>query len=158
MWIKALFISIATLLLLLFGFYKFMTYDRSYEWTILFEETVERAIQNSDFKLVEARSIDHRQINISPIKRFRIKIQEQLSEIDLMNFGSEYGLQMTLENATTPELSRLNIKGYCIGDHVVAIEIEYSKMKQEELLDIQRKFSNIFSNYSITWTKIDTTR
>ncbi len=137
----------------LIGFYKFMTYDRNYEWAKLFYEVTDNTLKNTEFKITKSDSINIDSIKIPTEKKIKLKIQKNLNQIGLMYFGKEYGEQITVQNQENNKYKLLKIKGFCVGDHLIAIEIDYSNLTKKDLNLLQEKFSQSFKNYKINWTE-----
>ncbi|UOE37010.1 hypothetical protein [Chryseobacterium oryzae] len=150
--IKNITIIILIIILSLIGFYKFITYDRNYEWAKLFYEVTENTLKNTEFKIIKTNSINIDSIKILPEKKIKLEIQKKLNKIGLMNYGNEYGEQVIVQNLKNTKSKLLKIKGFCVGDHLIAIEIEYSNLTKNEVNKLQDKFSQSFKNYKITWT------
>ena len=88
---KKILIIITVILISLFGFYKFMTYDRNYTWTKEFEESVKNTTKNTKFKIQKIEKTKVENVKLPFERNLKIKIQKALSEVGLMNYGTEFG-------------------------------------------------------------------
>lgn len=151
---KKLIIGLILLYLGLVGFYKFMTYDRSYEWAKMFYDITKTTIKTTNFKIVEINTTEINSIKIPTEKRIKLKIQKELNKIGLMNYGKEYEQEIKIQNSENIA-KYLNVKGFCLGDHLIAIEIEYSRLTPKERKEIKENFSHAFNTYKINWINLD---
>ncbi len=135
-----------------FCFYKFMTYDRNYTWAKEYKEELKSIAEKSGFKFQQTYKLDVLEIKISTEKAVKIKIQKFLSKINLMTYGHEFG-EMT-KFTEYNKLGILNCKGYCLGDHLIGLEIEYSNIKDTILDDFKDKLEKQFDSYKIRWTQL----
>jgi len=143
---------ILVLLLGLFGFYKFMTYDRNYTLTKEYKEELKTVAEEFGFKIEKTDEIDVVQINRPTDKTVKIKIQKVLSKVNLMTYGHEFGeiSKLTSDNKE----GFFNYKGWCLSDHLIGLEIEYGNIDDTTLNSFKDKLEKQFDNYKIKWTQL----
>lgn len=129
-----------------------MTYDRNYTWAKEYPTEVISAIKDSDFKFLKSEEINPENIDLPNEKWIKLKIQNILSKVNLMSYGTEHGQEITL-NSTKSE-QKLICKGWCLSDHLIGIEIAYQNLDSKELTELKQRFENQFPNYKIIWTEI----
>lgn len=141
-----------TLGLLLFVFYKFMTYERNYIWAKEYKEELKTIVRKSGFRIGKTDEIDVAEIKRSNKKILKIKIQKVLGTFKLMNYGHEFGesTKFTLEKKD----GFLNCKGWCLDDHLIGLEIEYSNVDYVTLETFKSNIEKQFYNYKIIWTQL----
>ena len=149
---KKILIIIITILISLIGFYKFMTYDRNYTWTKEFEESVINTTKNTKFKIQKIEKTEVENIKLPFERNLKIKIQKLLSEVGLMNYGTEFGEIIYLVSDKPNEV--LKIKSWCLSDHIIGIEITEENIEIENLNAIRKNIETEFDNYKIVWTKL----
>ena len=136
----------------LFCFYKFMTYDRNYSWAKEYKDEIIMVAEISGFKVSQTDEIDVEKIKRSTEKTMKIKIQKILSKVDLMNYGHEFGESTTFTSGNTNGF--LNCKGWCLDDHLIGLEIEYKNISATEFIGLKDNFEKHFDNYKIIWTQL----
>jgi len=136
----------------LFCFYKFMTYDRNYTWAKEYKNEIIMVAEKSGFKISQTYEIEVAEIKRSAEKTIKIRIQKFLSKVNLMNYGREFGESTTLTLDSTTGF--LNCKGWCLGDHLIGLEIVYSKIDKPTLIRLKDNFEKQFNNYKIIWTRL----
>ncbi len=141
-----------TVLVGLFGFYKFMTYDRNYSWAKEYKEELKTVAEESGFKIEQTDEIDVSEIKRSSEKTVKIKIQKALSYVNLMTYGHEFGERTKLTAETNEGF--LNCKGWCLDDHLIGLEIEYSNIDETTLTNFKNNLEKQFDNYKIKWTRL----
>jgi hypothetical protein len=136
----------------LFCFYKFMTYDRNYTWAKEYKYEIITVTEKSGFKVSQTDEIEVAEIKRSTEKTIKIRIQKILSNLNLMNYGHEFGESTTLTSDSTTGF--LNCKGWCLDDYLIGLEIEYSNIDEPTLISLKDNFEKQFNNYKIIWTRI----
>ena len=132
------------------GFYKFMTYDRSYNWVKQLQYETESLTKVHDFRLKEISNIEVKNIKLPNERLLKIKIQKLLSFFNLMNYGQEFGKSLKYTSKDNSEI--IIIKAWCMNDHVIGIEIELLNIDETKSQNIKNKFTAYFFNYTIIWT------
>jgi hypothetical protein len=148
--IKAL-TSILILLLGIIGFYKFMTYDRAYVWSKELEYEVSAVAKVYGFNIDKSEEINVNSIKLPPERAIKVFIQEALSKVHLMNYGQEFGESILLTSDSGNSI--LRCKGWCLGDHVIGLEIESHNIDEVTLNNLKGDFEKHFDNYKIVWTR-----
>ncbi len=129
-----------------------MTYDRKYNWTKGFEEEISNVSKKFGFLILKSDIVNVDNIKLSKERTIKINIQKALSRIGLMNYGEEFGQTIILKSENTDQI--LKCKAWCLGDHIMGIEIEYGKFGSYPLNNIKQEFQKKFVNYKIIWTEI----
>ena len=150
--IKKIVFYILLSLIGLFGFYKFMTYDRNYTWTKELEEEVKITSKIYGFNIVKTNRIEIDDIKLPTERAIKIRIQKALNNLGLMNYGQEFGQTFLLNSVNTKQL--INCKAWCLSDHVIGLEIEYKNIEKDCLNNIKQEFKKQFDNYKIVWTEL----
>ena len=129
-----------------------MTYDRNYTWAKEYKEELKTVIEKSGLKLGQTYEIEIAEIKRSSEKTIKIKIQKVLSNFNLMTYGHEFGerTKLTVEN----KKGFLNCKGWCLDDHLIGLEFEYSNIDERTLTSFKNKIEKEFYNYKIIWTQL----
>ncbi|MEG0187713.1 hypothetical protein [Algoriella sp.] len=148
---KKILIIILITLITLFGFYKFMTYDRNYSWSKKIEESVEYATKNTKFTVQKIEKIEVEKIKLPLERHIKIRIQKALNKVGLMSYGTEFGTIIYLVSDKPNEV--LKVKSWCLSDHIIGIEISEQNIDNESLKEIRRNFETEFNNYKIVWSK-----
>jgi hypothetical protein len=128
-----------------------MTYDRNYTWTKEFEESVKNATINTKFIFQKVERIEVEKVKLPFERNLKIKIQKALSKVKLMNYGTEFGEVIYL--VTDKPNEKLKVKSWCLGDHIIGIEISEQNIEIENLKMIRKNIEKEFYNYRIVWTK-----
>ena len=149
---KKTFLFILLTGIIFIAFYFFMTYDRNYTWSKEFQQEVILATTKSNFKIQRMKQIEADNIKLPLEKSLKLKIQKKLNSIGLMNDGTEYGEIIYLVSENPQEI--LHFKNYCLGDHIIGLEVEYKNIPNDRLKIIQNETERQFGNYKIIWTKI----
>jgi hypothetical protein len=149
---KKIIIIVFIILISIIGFYKFMTYDRNYSWTKEFEEKIENATKNTNFRIQKTEKNVVKNVKLSFEKNLKIKIQKSLNKVGLMNYGTEFGEIIYLVSDNPNEI--LKVKSWCLSDHIIGIEIIEQDIEKENLNVIRKNIETEFNNYEIIWTKI----
>jgi len=149
---KKILLFVLVTLLGLFGFYKFMTYDRNYTWSKEINEEAKNISKVYGLSVAKTNRVNVDEIKLPAERALKIKIQKSLNKVGLMNYGQEFGETILLTNTNTEEL--INFKSWCLGDHVIGIEIEYSNIEQNSFANLKQEFENHFNNYKIVWTEL----
>ncbi|MCK8143224.1 hypothetical protein MW871_15855 [Flavobacterium sp. I-SCBP12n] len=149
---KKILIIFFTILISLFGFYKFMTYDRNYTWTKEFEESVKNATKNTKFTIQKIEKTEVENVKLPFERNLKIKIQKALSEVGLMNYGTEFSETIYLVSDNPREI--LQVKSWCLSDHIIGIEIIEKNIKEENLNVIRKNIEVEFNNYKIVCKKL----
>jgi hypothetical protein len=136
----------------LFGCYKFMTYDINYTWAKEYKDALTTVAEKRGFKVTQIDEIGVSEIKRSTEKIIKIRFQKVLSSINLMNYGHEFGESITLTSDNSTRL--LNCKGWCLDDHLIGLEIEYSYIDDVTLKNLKDDFEHQFDNYKIIWTQL----
>ena len=126
----------------LFGFYKFMTYDRNYTWAKEYKEELKTVAEKSGFKTQQTDKIDVVEIRRSTEKTVKIKIQKVLGKVNLMTYGHEFG-EITKLTADNKE-GFFNCKGWCLDDHLIGLEIEYKDIDNTTLYGFKNNLDKQF--------------
>lgn len=136
----------------LVGFYKFMTYDRTYTWAKEYKYDLKAVAEKRGFKESQIKEINVSEIKRSTEKIIKINIQKALSSINLMQYGHEFGESITFisDNST----GFLNCKGWCLNDHLIGLEIEYNNIDEVTLRKLKDDIELQFDNYKIKWTQL----
>lgn len=150
--IRNILTSFLVLIVCLCGFYKFMTYDRNYTWTKEFDDEIKSVAKSFGFYVIKTDRISVVNIKLPTERAIKIRIQKFLSQINLMNYDQEFGQNSLLITDNTNEL--LNCKGWCLGDHLIGIEIEYKNIHKDTLKNLKDSFEKQFDNYKIIWTHL----
>jgi hypothetical protein len=129
-----------------------MTYDRKYTWSKEFEYEVNEVAENYDFNIIKSEKINVVVIKLPIERAIKISIQKLLSKVNLMPYSHEFGQNISLSTDNTKEL--LNCKGWCLGDHLIGLEIEYKNIDESTLANLKDSFENQFSDYKIIWTQL----
>lgn len=74
-----------------------------------------------------------------------------MSKVGLMNYGTEFGEIIYLVSENPNEI--LKVKSWCVGDHIIGIEIIEKNTREVNLNTILKNIENVFKNYHIIWTK-----
>lgn len=143
---------IIVLIVGLWGFYKFMTYDRNYTWAKEYKDELTTVTEKKGFKVTETDGISVSEIKRSTEKIIKIKIQKALSSINLMDYGLEFGEIITLTSNNSTGI--INCKGWCLDDHLIGLEVEYRNVDDATLKNLKRDFEQQFDNYKIIWTQL----
>lgn len=140
------------LVAVLSGFYKFMTYDRSYTWVKEYKEELKTIAEKSGFQMGKTDEIDVAKIQRSREKTIKINIQRVLGSFNLMTYGHEFGerTRLTTEN----NQGFIHCKGWCLDDHLIGLEIEYSNIDETKLASFKDHLEQRFENYRIKWTPL----
>lgn len=151
---RAIIISTFILILIVgtIGFYKFMTYDRKYNWSKEFETEIKNVASDLEYNIVEVKEIKVDDITLPKERALKVHIQKTLSKIKITNYAEEFGQYIVLKSEDSTEL--VNCKGWCLGDHLIGIEIEYKNINENTLNKLKNSFKKQFINYGIIWTKI----
>lgn len=136
----------------IFAFHYFMTNNRDYVWAKEFNEEVTSSTKKLNFKITGTEEITVDDIKLPFVKSIQLNCQKTLNEFGLMNYGQEFGQVISLTSDNKDE--NLNFKGWCLGDHVVGLEIEYKNLDDSTLNKVKRNVGRHFSNYTIIWTKM----
>jgi hypothetical protein len=137
----------------MYGFFQFMTHGRDYLWSKEYKELLQEIISRVGMEPTQTTRIEVRTIQRSTRKKIQIVIQSLLSKVDLMPYASEYG-ESTLFKSQDSE-GYLNCKGWCSGDYLIGMEIEYYKIEAPTLQELKAALDKPFYNYRIVWTPID---
>ena len=130
-----------------------MTYDRTYVWSKEFYDKIENAIKNSEFKIVERKELNTiENIKLPTERKIKIQIQKSLSKFDLMNYGEEFAQVVILKTQNPNE--NITVKGWCLSDHLMGIEVEYENIDAKKLNLFKETFEKQFSFYKIIWTDL----
>ena len=130
-----------------------MTYDRTYVWSKEFYDEIENAIKNSEFKIVELKELNTiENIKLPTERKIKIQIQKSLSKFDLMNYGEEFAQVAILKTQNPNE--KITVKGWCLSDHLMGIEVEYENIDAKKLNLFKETFEKQFSFYKIIWTDL----
>ena len=129
-----------------------MTYDRNYTWAKEYKDEIISGAEKSEFKVSHTDEIDIAGIKRSTEKTIKIRIQRILSKVNLMNYGHEFGESTTLISDNSTGI--LNCKGWCLDDHLIGLEIEYSNIDETTLNSLKDNFEKQFDNYKIIWTQL----
>ncbi len=130
-----------------------MTYDRTYVWSKEFYDEIENAIKNSEFKIVELKELNTiENIKLPTERKIKIQIQKSLSKFDLMNYGEEFAQVAILKTQNPNE--NITVKGWCLSDHLMGIEVEYENIDAKKLNLFKETFEKQFSFYKIIWTDL----
>jgi hypothetical protein len=129
-----------------------MTYDRNYTWSKEYSYEIKNAVDNLSFEFQKSEKINPENIKIPNEKLIKLKIQKLMSEVNLMNYGTEFGEKITLKSTESGQ--KLICKGWCLSDHLIGIEIEYQKFDSKTLKKLKLRFEKQFPNYNIVWTEI----
>ena len=149
---KKILIIIFTILISLFRFYKFMTNDRNYTWTKEFEESVKNATKNTKFTIQKIEKTEVENVKLPFERNLKIKIQKALSKVGLMNYGTEFSETIYLVSDNPREI--LQVKSWCLSDHIIGIEIIEKNIKEENLNVIRKNIEVEFNNYKIVCKKL----
>ncbi|MBE0391837.1 hypothetical protein [Flavobacterium sp. PL002] len=149
-YIKQLLIFVTLLLIMVFLFYKFITYDRNYSWSKEYSIELQDNLSNNDFEIQSSHEISPDSIKLTIEKRIKLKIQKALTELYIMNYGIEFGEKSVFYSSKTNQ--RLVFKAWCLSDHLVGIEIEYENFDSSSLKKIKERLVKQFPNYKIIWT------
>ena len=149
---KKVLIIIFAILISLFGFYKFMTYDRNYTWTKEFEESVKKTTKKTKYTILKIEKTEVKNVKLPFERNLKIKIQKALSKVGLMNYGTEFGEIIYLVSDKPNEI--LKVKSWCLSDHIIGIEITEQNIDIENLNMIRKNIETEFDNYKIVWTKL----
>lgn len=147
---KSFFIAV-TLIIGFFLFYIFMTYDRSYNWAKEFEEDVKNVVGKSSFILNKNDKINIDSIRLPVERNIKISIQKILYHIGIMKYRQEYGIAITCNSLATKE--KIICKGWCLGDHLIGVEIDHIHLTDIHLKYFQNEFNKQFYNYKIIWVQ-----
>ena len=129
-----------------------MTYDRNYTWTKEFEESVKNATKNTKFTIQKIEKTEVENVKLPFERNLKIKIQKVLSEVGLMNYGTEFGEIIYLVSDNPREI--LQVKSWCLSDHIIGIEIIEKNIKEENLNVIRKNIEVEFNNYKIVCKKL----
>jgi hypothetical protein len=129
--LRKVLITVLALFVVIFVFYKLMTYDRNYTWTKELNEQVTIAFKGTRFNISKTDSVNIDKIKLPTEREIKIKIQKGLSKLGLMSF-----------------------KAWCLSDHLIGIEIEYKNVDTAVLQLIKERLEHQFENYEIVWTEI----
>lgn len=129
-----------------------MTYDRNYTWAKEYKDELITVAEKSGFKVSLTNEIDVADIKRSTEKTIKIMIQKILSKVNIMNYGHEFGESTTLKSDNSTGF--LNCKGWCLDDHLIGLEIEYSNIDNGTLISLKYNFEKQFDNYKIIWTQL----
>lgn len=129
-----------------------MTYDRNYTWVKDYKDEIITVAEKSGFKLIKTDEIEIGAIKRSTEKTIKIKIQNILSNVNLMNYGHEFGESITL--TSTDANGFLHCKGWCLDDHLLGLEIEYNNIDNTTFINLKDDFEKQFNNYKIIWTRL----
>jgi hypothetical protein len=129
-----------------------MTYDRNYSWTKEFEENIEDATKNTNFRIQKIEKTGVKNVKLSFEKNLKIKLQKALNKVGVMNYGTEFAEIIYLVSNNPNEI--LKVKGWCLGDHIIGIEIMEQNIEKENLNAIRKNIETKFNNYEIIWTKL----
>lgn len=136
----------------LLGFYKFMTYDRNYTWAKEYKKELQIVAEKSGLKVQQTGEIDVTEIKRSTEKTVKIKIQKFFDKVNIMTYGHEYG-EITKLTADNKE-GFVNCKGWCLDDHLIGLEIEYSDIDDSIMNNFKYNLEKQFDNYKIKWTQL----
>jgi hypothetical protein len=134
------------------GFYKFMTYDRVYSWSKEIEDEIKVVASKHNLKIANSEIVDVDNIKLPTERRIKVGIQKFLSKFDLMNYGGEMGYTFLL--STINENEYIKCKAWCLGDHVIGIEIEHKNLKNDFFNKLKKEFGDHFNHYKIVWTEL----
>ena len=129
-----------------------MTYDRNYTWTKEFEESVKNATKNTKFTIQKIEKTEVENVKLPFERNLKIKIQKALSEVGLMNYGTEFSETIYLVSDNPREI--LQVKSWCLSDHIIGIEIIEKNIKEENLNVIRKNIEVEFNNYKIVCKKL----
>ena len=129
-----------------------MTYDRNYTWTKEFEENVKKATKNTKFTIQKIEKTEVENVKLPFERNLKINIQKAFSEFGLMNYGTEFGEIIYLVSNSPREI--LQVKSWCLSDHIIGIEITEKNIEEENLNLIRKNIEAEFNNYKIVWTKL----
>jgi hypothetical protein len=129
-----------------------MTYDRNYTWAKEYKEELKTVAEKSGLLTEQTDEIDASEIKLSTEKTVKIKIQKLLSKVNLMTYGHEFGerIKLTEENSE----GFIICKGWCLDDHLIGLDIEYSKIDNSTLSSFKKNLEKQFDNYKIKWTQL----
>ena len=136
----------------LFGFLRFMTYDRNYTWAKEYKEELKTVAEKCGLLIAQTDKIDVEEIKRSTDKTIKIKIQKILGKANIMNYGQEFGETTKIINENKEGF--INCKGWCLDDHLIGLEIEHSNIDETTLTTFREKLEKQFDNYKIKWTKL----
>lgn len=136
------------------GFYKFMTYDRKYIWSKEFETEIKMVASDLEYNVVEVKEIKVENIKLPKERALKLHIQKTLSKIKITNYSKEFGQSIVLNSEDLIKL--VNCKGWCLGDHLIGIEIEYENIDENTLNKLKNSFKKQFVDYEIIWTQLKT--
>jgi len=154
--IRKILTSVLVLIVGFWGFYKFMTYDRKYTWSKEFEEEVRTVAKNNGLNIVKTDRINVDDIKLPTERATKICIQKLLSKVNVMTYADEFGQSILLTTDDTTEL--LICKGWCLGDHLIGLEIEHKNIDKSTFTNLKDSFQNQFDNYKIIWTQLPAER
>jgi hypothetical protein len=149
-------IIISTFILILtagaIGFYKFMTYDRKYNWSKEFETEIKIVASDLGYNIAKVKEIKVENIKLPKEKALKLHIQKALSEIKIANYPKEFGQSIVLNSGDSTRL--VNCKGWCLGDHLIGVEIEYENIDKNTLNKLKNSIKKQFVDYEIIWTQL----
>lgn len=129
-----------------------MTYDRNYNWTKEFEDSVKKTTKNTKYKIQKIEKTEVENVKLPLERNLKIKIQKALNKIGLMNYGTELGEIIYLVSDKSNEI--LQVKCWCLNDHIIGIEITLQNIDIENFKIIRKNIETEFDNYEIVWTKL----
>ena len=142
------------LIIFIFGislFYKFMTYDRNYTWAKIYGSDIEKIADSLKMNVINTERITVDQVKLPKERKTKLQIQKFLSKINLMNYSYEFGEKINLKSENG--IDEIICKSWCLGDHLMGLEIEYRNIEDSKLLEIKKIFERNFYNYELVWTK-----
>ena len=145
-------ILIPLLPLLVFGLlFRFATSGRNYNWAKEFNEEVNVAIKETDFKVVNIETINPDEVKLPTLIAIKLFVQQGFGFIRLLNLGGEYAEKYVLNSAVPSQ--EIRCKGRFAGDYLIGIEIDYVNVEREQLNNLKNKFQSEFPNYELIFTE-----
>lgn len=136
----------------IFLFYQFMTYDRNYNLSKEFEYDIQEIAFNSGFIINQVNRGNVNNIKLPTERVIKIRIQKILNQMGLSSYGHQYGITINLISKKSQ--ANLTCKGWCLDDHLIGIEIEYKNIDNNSLNTLKNHFEKQFSKYQIIWTLV----
>ncbi|GEM_PF-1530156 len=130
-----------------------MTYDRNYTWAKMYGSDIEKIADSLQMNVAKTQKINVAEVKLPNERNIKIHIQKFLSKINLMNYSHEFGEKIHLESENENE--EIICKSWCLGDHLIGLEIEYKNIEEPKFQLLKNKFERNFSNYDLIWTKVD---